>query len=232
MTRIAQIFAACVVLGLAGLSTAENSPADSTTQPSAASGPTTRISLQQLNHLQSELKDVATVEADFVEQKTLAMLNHTLTIRGHFALQKPDRLIWIVREPVRYAIRIEGDEVQQWDEDTNRVDVIHLGGDPTFKAVSEQIQAWFLGDYKALSKSYEVDVLSENPLSLRFVPQTDSMMGKAMTRIDIVFAQDERYIEKMVMNETGGNVTVLTFVHTQVNQPIKDEIWRMPPNER
>ena len=87
--------------------------------------------------------------------------------------------------------------------------MIHLGGDPTFKAVSEQIQAWFLGDYKALSKSYEVDVLSENPLSLRFVPQTDSMMGKAMTRIDIVFAQDERYIEKMVMNETGGNVTVL-----------------------
>lgn len=237
MNGIARIFAACMVLGLAGLSAAENPPADSTTQPAETrsaenSRPTTRISLQQLNHLQSELKDVATVEADFVEEKTLSMLNHTLTIRGHFALQKPDRLIWIVREPVRYAIRIQGDEVRQWDEDTNRVDVIHLGGDPTFKAVSEQIQAWFLGDYEGLSKSYEVAVLSDNPLSLRFVPQSDSMMGKVMSRIDIVFARDERYIEKMVLNESGGDVTVLTFVHTQVNQPIKDEIWRMPPNER
>ncbi len=226
MNGLARIFAAGVVLGLAGLSAAENPPADSTTRP------TTRISLQQLNHLQSQLKGISTVEADFVEEKTLSMLNHTLTIRGHFAMQKPDRLIWIVREPVRYAIRIEGDEIEQWDEDTNRVDVIRAGADPTFKTISDQVQAWFVGDYKALSKYYEVDVLGENPLSLRFVPRPDTMMGKLMSRIDILFARDERYVDKMVLNEAGGDVTVLTFVHTRLNQPIDDEIWRMPPNER
>jgi outer membrane lipoprotein carrier protein len=193
---------------------------------------TTRISAQVLQHLQLKLKDVTSVEADFIEKKNLAMLNHTLTIRGHFALQKPDKFIWIVQEPVKYAIRVEGDEVQQWDEDTNHVDVIHLGGDPTFKAITEQMQAWFLGNYEALAKNYTVDVLSENPLSLRFAPMGDSMAAKFMRQIELTFAPDERYIEKMVLTESGGDTTTLEFTGTQLNQPIKDEIWRMPPNER
>jgi outer membrane lipoprotein carrier protein len=190
------------------------------------------MSAEMLQHLQLKLKDVTSVEADFVEKKNLAMLNHTLTIRGHFALQKPDKFIWIVQEPVKYAIRVEGDEVQQWDEDTNHVDVIHLGGDPTFKAITEQMQAWFLGNYEALAKNYTVDVISENPLSLRFAPRGDSMAAKIMKQIELTFASDERYIEKMAVTESGGDTTTLEFSGTQLNQPIKDEIWRMPPNER
>jgi outer membrane lipoprotein-sorting protein len=224
MTNFFRIFAASSVLTLAALATA-----GSTTQP--ATRPTTRMTLDQLNQLQSVLKNVTTVEADFVEEKNLVMLNHTLTIRGHFALQKPSRLIWIVREPVKYAIRIEGDEIRQWDEDTNRVDVLHLGGDPTFQAVSQQMQAWFLGDYDTLSKSYVVQILSEHPLSLRFFPQPDSMMAKVISQVDLFFAQDERYIQKMVLDEAGGNVTALSFIHTRVNEPIADDVWRMPPNE-
>jgi outer membrane lipoprotein carrier protein len=227
LNKITRIFLACICLGLAALSAL----AVSTTQPAVSPPAATRISPELIQGLQNKLKDVNTVEADFVERKNLAMLDHTLTIRGHFALQKPDKFIWIVHEPVQYAIRLEGDEVRQWDEDTNHVDVIHLGGDPTFKAISEQMQAWFLGNYGALSKDYGVDVLSDNPLSLRFAPQSDSMVAKVMQQIILTFAPDERYIQKMVISEAGGDTTTLEFVHTQLNQPIKDEIWRMPPNE-
>ncbi len=225
MNAIARIILACICLTFAAFSAF----AGPTTQPSTNA--TTQISVELLQHLQSQLKDVTTVEADFVEKKNLAVLNHTLTITGHFALQKPDKFIWIVHDPVKYAIRVEGDEVRQWDEDTDHVDVIHLGGDPTFKAITEQMQAWFLGDYEGLAKNYTVDVLSENPLSLRFAPQGDSMASKIIQQIELTFAADERYIEKMVVTESGGDTTTLEFVHTQLNQPIKDDIWRMPPNE-
>ncbi|MGD0463268.1 MAG: outer membrane lipoprotein carrier protein LolA [Tepidisphaeraceae bacterium] len=228
MNAIARIFLACIGLGLAGLSAA----ADPTTQPAGSQPAATRVSPELVKHIQHQLQDVTTVEADFVELKNLAVLNHTLTIRGHMALEKPGKFIWIVREPVRYAIRLEDDEVRQWDEDTDRVDVIRLGGDPTYKAISDQMRAWFLGNYGALAKDYEVDVLSENPLSLRFEPQADSVVAKFMQRIVLTFAADQRYIEKMVVSETGGDTTTLEFVHTQLNQPVKDDIWRMPPNER
>jgi outer membrane lipoprotein carrier protein len=191
--------------------------------------PATRASTDVIEHVQHQLKNVASVETDFVEKKNLAMLKHTLTIRGHLALQKPDRLIWIVKEPVKYAVRIIGDEVRQWDEDTNRVEVIHLGGDPTFKAISQQMQAWFLGNYKELGDSYEVLLLNNDPLSLSFVPKSSQMVAKIITSVDLTFDHDIAYIDTMTIKEPGGDITEIHFANHKVNQPIGQEIWEMPP---
>ena len=197
-----------------------------------SNAPATRASLDVIQGVQIHLKFITSVQADFVEKKNLAMLDHTLTISGHMALEKPDRMIWVVSRPVGYAIRIRGDEVSQWDEDTNRVDVIHLGGDPTFKAVSEQMQAWFLGNYKVLGDSYEVFVVAEHPLSLRFVPKGDTMVAKLLKQVDLTFSADENYIDGMVVRETGGDTTTLNFANARINQPVDKTTWEMPPHDR
>jgi outer membrane lipoprotein-sorting protein len=197
-----------------------------------SNAPATRASLDLMEGVQNHLKFITSVQADFIEKKNLAMLEHTLTISGHMAMEKPDRLIWVVRQPVGYAIRIRGDEVSQWDEDTNRVDVMHLGGDPTFKAVTEQMQAWFLGNYKVLGDSYDVFVNSRQPLSLRFVPRGDTMVAKMLKQVDVTFSSDERYIDGMVVQEAGGDTTTLNFLNARVNQPVENATWEMPPHER
>lgn len=234
MNAVALLRTVFLILTIAAISNAQSSttrpsPDSPTTNPAGVGKPAT---VALLEHIQQTLKKVQTVEADFVQEKHLKILDQPLIIRGHFALQKPDRLIWIVREPVRYAVRIEGEEVRQWDEDTKRVDVIHLGGDPTFKAISDQIQSWFLGDYEALAKSYDVVLLSEKPLMLAFTPKPDSMVAKLLKRVAVTFADDEQYIDQMVIDEAGGDSTTLKFVRTQVNQRVKENVWRMPPDER
>jgi outer membrane lipoprotein-sorting protein len=197
-----------------------------------ADGPTTRPSEQLLEHLQQQLASVQTVQSDFVQVKNLTMLKHQMTIKGHFALQKPDKLIWNVKEPVRYAIRIEGEEIQQWDEDTNQVQVTHFGGDPAFQAITEQIQAWFMGNYKVLAESYDVELLGENPLSLRFVPKAGTMVAKVVGSVELKFGANELYIDKMVVHEAGGDTTTVQYSNTELNKPIEKGTWEMPPHER
>jgi len=203
-----------------------------TTQPVAAPVATTRASMELLAHVQNQLRSVTAIEADFVQEKQLSVLNHKLTITGHFALLKPDKLVWIVREPVKYAIRIEGEEIRQWDEDTNKVQVIHLGGDPTFQAVNQQLQAWFMGDYKTLGDNYEADLIGEHPLQLAFIPKGNGMLSKVIKQVDLTFGKGESYIDKMVIRESSGDVTNLQFKNIQLNQPIPKEIWEIPPHER
>jgi outer membrane lipoprotein carrier protein len=203
------------------------------TRPAQSStAPATRASIEMLNHVQDKLRTVNTVEADFVEEKQLAMLDHTLTIRGHFAMQKPDRLVWIVLEPVKYAVSIHGDIVRQWDQDTNNVQTINIGGDPTFKAVSEQLSSWFMGDYQALGQSYDVDVLSQKPLTFSFAPKGDSMVAKVLKQIVVTFAPDDRNIETMVVTEAGGSVTTINYINVKLNEPVKAETWEIPPHDR
>lgn len=221
-----------VILTLAGFAFAAEPPSTPTSQPASDHRPTTRATDEQLNKLQAKLLTVETVEADFTQNKRLTMLDHELKIRGHFALQKPNKMIWNVREPVKYCIRIEGETLQQWDEDTNRVQVTHLGGDPTFKAISEQLQSWFLGDYKALAKNYDVYVEGENPLRLGFTPRGDTMVSKVLKHVDLRFGKDDLYIDQMIVREAGGDITTLNFIDTNINKPVKAETWEIPPHDR
>jgi outer membrane lipoprotein carrier protein len=225
MNSFPQNLAFVAAICLAGIALADGSE----TQPAA---PATQATAEVLDPLQAQLRQVNSVQADFVEKRNLAMLNHQLTISGRFALQKPDRLIWIVTAPLRYAIRIEGDEVQQWDEDTNHVDVIHLGGDPAFKSISDQMKAWFLGDYSALATNYDALLIGRNPLALEFVPKPDSMVAKMISKIGLSFEADERYIDTMSVVESSGDTTSVHFSNARINQPVSEATWEMPPHER
>jgi outer membrane lipoprotein-sorting protein len=202
----------------------------SASQP--AHNPTTRASKEVLEKLQNDLKTVSSVEADFQQEKRLKVLKHSLKITGHIALQKPNKLVWIVNEPVKYAIKIEGDEVHQWDEDTNKVQVIHLGNDPTFKAVTEQLQSWFLGDYAKLAENYDVYQEGESPLKLGFTPKSGTMVSSVLSHVDLIFSADGKYIEQMVIRESAGDVTTLKYIDPKINQPISKETWEIPPHGR
>lgn len=219
------VTAAILAISLSALHSHAGPPATApTTQPDPSPAPR-----ELLAHIQTQLRTVDTMQADFVQKKRLVMLKHTLTIRGQFAMQKPNKVIWDVQEPTKYAIRVDGDEITQWDEDTNKVQVIHVGGDPTFKAITEQIQAWFLGDYKVLEQSYDVFLLGEKPLSLRFAPKAGTMVSKLVKNIEVTFGKDEMQIDRMVVNETSGDSTTLNYSNVRLNQPIKSETWEIPP---
>ncbi len=187
---------------------AANPPGNSTTQPSDSSDGLPRASLELLDHVQKQFRTIATMRGDFVQQKKIAVLNHTLTLEGKFAIQKPDRVMWLVNKPVKYAIRVEGEEVRQWDEDTNTVQVIHLN---------------------ALGQMYDVYVMGNQPLSLRFAPKPGSMVLKLVRRIDVTFATDQLCISSMVIHESSGDNMTLHFSNIRPNQPIAAGIWEIPP---
>lgn len=221
--------ASLVLVGLAFA--AEPATKPPTSQPTAHN-PTTRASQEVLDKLQQELTSVETIEADFAQEKQLKVLKHKLKITGHFALQKPDKLVWIVDKPVKYAIKVEGDELRQWDEDTNKVQVVHVGGDPTFKAITDQLQSWFLGDYRTLAESYDVYLESESPLTLGFTPKSGTMVASVLSHVDLIFSGDGKYLDKMIIREAGGDVTTLNYIDTRINQPIAKETWEIPPHGR
>jgi outer membrane lipoprotein-sorting protein len=192
-------------------------------------GQLTPAPLELIAHVQQQLRNIESVQADFVQEKNLTVLKHKLVIRGNFALQKPDKVMWNVHEPVKYAIRVMGDEVTQWDEDTKKVQTIRVGNDPTFKAISEQLQSWFMGNYKELEKSYDVFLISQKPLTFRFGPKQGSVMSKVLSWIEVTFGPEEKNIDRMQVRETGGDVTAMVFSNTRLNQPIPKKTWEIPP---
>ena len=184
---------------------------------------------QLLKDLRQRLEGIKTVQADFVQEKNLKVFQHTLVIRGKFAVERPKRLIWHVTDPVKYSISVAGDDVRFWDEDTNKVNTIHIGPSHNFRAVFEQFQGWFLGDYRSLEESYAVVVEEKDPLTVSFGPKANSPMAKMIKGVTVVFKAESAYLDSLTINEGSGDATHIRFLNTKVNQPIANEIWEIPP---
>lgn len=214
--------------------------APATTQPastqpaatqSASAKPPEPASNEFLKALQDDLRKVTSVQSNFKQTKQLAIFNHQVIIRGRFALAKPERLIWIVNSPVKYAVRLIGAELRQWDQDTNKVQTMQMDGQAGFQTASDQLKAWFLGDYSLLTETFDITIRQREPLTLVFTPKADGMAGEFLKRVELTFGKSRQYIQKLVAFEPGGDVTTIEFTDTRINEPVKDSVWDMPPHE-
>lgn len=200
--------------------------------PALAQQPVAPSDTEYLTELQQHLREVKTVRADFEQEKKLAIFDRTMEIKGEMALERPKRMVWHVRAPVRYSILMQDDTVRQWDEDTDRVQTLHLAKNPALKAVFSQFRAWFLGDYQSIEQAYDVVIVKREPPCLRFAPKPDSAMADMVERIQMTMSKDRRSIDNIVIEEKGDDTTTIRFLNTQLNQAIRQDVWEIPPHGR
>jgi len=207
----------CVVLILAGASSTASGQ-------SAGDAPDLE---EILSRLEARVSGIETLKADFVQQKFLAILDRPLVLKGTILMQKPDLFSWTVREPLRYSMVIRGEIVEQWDEDTRRVERMSLSKNPVFKMAIQQMRDWLSGAYKSMLGQYEVRVIEETPISLEFVPLDTALAQKVIDRVTVEFDRDERYIWRIHIFEKGGDRTLITFENTLLNAPIAPAAWKV-----
>jgi outer membrane lipoprotein-sorting protein len=185
-----------------------------------------------LARLEERMSAVQTLKSGFVQEKRLAILEQPLVLKGTIFMEKPGRFAWHVREPVRYSMVIRDEVVRQWDEDTQRVQTVSLSKNPGFKMAIRQMRGWFSGAYRSMLGEYEVTVVNQAPISLKFTPREGGFAEGAIEGVTIVLESDERYIREMQIAETGGDSTLLVFVDTLLNAPIDPSAWKVEPRVR
>jgi outer membrane lipoprotein-sorting protein len=208
-----------------GSATSSPASAPASTQPAIPPAEAEPI----LKDLRAKLETVKTIQANFVQEKDLAVFKHKLVIRGHFAVERPKRLAWHVASPVKYSVSVSGDDVRFWDEDTNKPQTITIGPKHSFRAAFEQFQGWFIGDYRSLEDSYDVVLQSKDPLVVHFAPKPTSPMVKIIKGVEVTFRADRLALESFVFHEGGGDTTTIRFTDTQINKPVPESVWEVPP---
>ncbi|MDD2703055.1 MAG: outer membrane lipoprotein carrier protein LolA [Candidatus Omnitrophica bacterium] len=180
-----------------------------------------------IDGLTRQMREVATVRSDFVQEKKLRIFGQRIIMEGTMYLQKPDRFSWHVRKPLRYVMIMDDRLMRQWDEESGSVQSFVFDRNPSLAAAVEQIQQWFSGSYESLSGEYDISLLSEEPVMLSFSPKTGSVSSAVIERVVVIFRYDKRYIERIEIFERGGDSTVLAFTNTAVNAAIPPSAWRL-----
>ena len=225
--------AGCVFV-LAGVPARSAEPTSATDKPTEPAAPASTVSAEiepdvesVMRTLEKRMADIRSVQAAFVQEKTLSILDSKVVIEGTMALEG-ERFAWHVNAPVKYSMVLIDDAMRQWDEDTGRVQRQSLKGNPVFNAVMEQLGHWFSGRYRQLRSDYAVTLLEREPmLRLRFSPRAESAAAKAVKHVTVSFRDGGEYIHGIAIEDLSGDTTVLTFSDTVVNEPIAPETWRV-----
>lgn len=185
-----------------------------------------------LNRLEKKISGLEILSTDFIQEKSLTMLDQKMIIKGTIWIQKPGMLAWHVKEPMQYSLVVKDDKISQWDEETKQVQQISLSKNPAFKTLIKQLREWFSGTYTSLLADYEVTLLEQNPVSLIFIPHKTSAIFKYIKKVKVIFRPDERYIQQIAIEENGGDSMCLTFLETRFNAPIDPSAWEVKRDAR
>jgi len=178
-----------------------------------------------LIRLEEKMLDVKTLQTDFVQEKKLAVLDKKIILKGKIFLKKPDLFAWHTEEPTRYSMVIKDDIISQWDEDIDQVQKANIKDNPAFQTVAGQIRKWLSGIYIPLLEGYNITILNQEPVSLKFTPRKNTTAYNTISSVRIIFGKDERYIREIYIKEKGGDSTLLRFNDTMLNIPIDDAVW-------
>ncbi len=185
-----------------------------------------------LGDLEKTMSETLTISTDFIQEKSLALFNQKIILKGHIFIQKPGLFSWRVMSPMRYSMVINGKTVSQWDEDTNQVQLVSLAKNPGFQVAIVQMQNWFYGTFQSMLDDYTITLITERPILLEFVPSENSVSRNFIKRVTVLFQNDERYIKEVRIEEKNEDTTSLVFVNTQLNIPILPSVWEVKTDVR
>jgi outer membrane lipoprotein-sorting protein len=186
-----------------------------------------------LAELQKSLSGTTNVQSEFIQEKTLSLLQQTVVIKGRLAVEQPARLSWQVLEPIRYNMVLDGTVLKQWDETTGKVQTMSLAGNPVFKVVVNQLRAWFSGQFDLLTRDFDAQAEASTPTpTIIFTPKEGSFAVKVIQRVVLTFREDRRYIQTLLIEERTGDRTLMTFTQSILNAAIPSSAWEVKPHGR
>ncbi len=180
-----------------------------------------------LDDLEKNLSEIETIQADFVQVKSLAIFNDQLVIEGTIYLEKPDLFAWKVKTPLVYSLVIDKRRILQWDAESNQIQKISLQEKPIFNTIISQLRKWFYGQYRQLLESYAMNKLKSSPLVLEFRPKESLPTADIIDKLTITFREDLKYIETIEIEEQSGDKTRLKFFNVKLNKSLAATVWEI-----
>lgn len=191
---------------------------------------TTSVS-ELLSRLGKNISTFKSLKTEFIQEKDLAMFKNKINIKGRIYIQKPNKLAWHVDKPMRYSVLITDKVIRQWDGETNSVQEISLSKNPVFQNVVNQMTVWFSGDYSSLLVDNEAHLLRSAPIVIDFVPNKTNIARKVIKSVTITFREDEKYIERIKIQEISGDVTTIIFVNTELDVSLDSSFFEVSPQK-
>jgi outer membrane lipoprotein carrier protein len=182
--------------------------------------------------VQEQQKTTSTLEADFRQEKILALLAKPEVSTGHFTFSKPNNVLWRYDAPKRVEMLIANGMLTTYYPDLNKAEQIEVKRyqDRIFKYMGatgaiDELGTYFDFTFRNVSNapSFELDLK----------PKTKGI-AKRVRHIKIWIDKKSYLTTKFEYTEGDGDITRYEFTNVRVNEPIEQRRFtlNLPANVR
>lgn len=172
-----------------------------------------------IRKVQEQQKKTSSLEADFRQEKVLALLAKPEVSTGHFTFSKPNSVLWRYDAPKRVEMLIANGMLTTYYPDLNKAEQIEVKRyqDRIFKYMGasgaiDELGAYF--DFTFVNKSDE-------PYFMLDLKPKSKGIAKRVRHIRIWIDKKNYLTTKFEYTEGDGDITRYEFTNVRINQPIE-----------
>lgn len=163
-----------------------------------------------LDEIRRASASVSAFRSQFVQERRLSLFREPVIFHGSLTVVRPDKLRWEFTKPVPSALIFNGRNGLRCSDQGEPVR-FDLDSDPVMRTVAEQLWLWLGGDYGKLGDSYQVRAEGDSLL----IHPKDEKTREYVEKITITFDRRTMQPERVVIDEPGGDATLLRFTVTE-----------------
>ena len=191
----------------------------------------TGFSEQSNSKLQSEFESrfeeysklIKTIKCDFTQEKTMSVLENTVSMKGHFYYDSKGDICLDYLNPTGNKIIFSSDKFMMLN--SGEKTVANLSSNPMLRQLSEMLTACMTGDVSKFRVGWEIEYAQNNEeYILRLIP-TNRRVSKMINSIVLHFIKTDMSLAQMKMNENGGDVSVYKFFNKIMNGELDPRVF-------
>ena len=180
---------------------------------------------------------IASLSAEFVQEKSMAVLARPMTSQGYFCLrrsphagsaqehairkddngfQPADSLLWAYTHPLASGFVYKNGKGALWEGSPEATRPANERESTVITAIIRNILDWISIDPAALRATYRLERPQADKPMLQLYPLRQSFFAK----LEVSFADDLKSVRQLTFTERNGDTVRIAFKQTRVNEAL------------
>ena len=189
-----------------------------------------------LKKIDEKQKSVETMKGQFVQRKSLSLLQNEVVSKGTMYFKKPQRMVWEYKEPERNTMIVNGNIVWFYLPDLKEATRFDLSQKAEIKSIFEKMAIGMGQSAEEMKKNYDVSILKKvrkpdlpakqagkNIIVLQLIPK-DAAISNFFKKIHLWFEEDGA-LYKTELFEKNNDTTIIEFKDMKFNVSISNSVF-------
>ena len=174
--------------------------------------------------LRKESAKIKTIQAHFVQKKSMKILSRPLISEGRFYYVAPDCFRWEYFKPIRSIVLAYKNNTKRYIASGGKMMEDKTSGAQAMKIVLGEVAGWMSGRFDQ-NPSFAATIHEEANTRITLTPVEKNMTGM-IEKIEITLSKKSTTVQSVKIIESANNFTQINFDNVEINKAINPSVFQ------